>query len=350
MSTTNSTSSLSNTKQFEDFMHLFSSIGEFAKTGYAKFNPKTLDGYATETWFKNLEETQTDEISNVALVYNKVHPQDRDLILSFYFNSTRGGDKKLDIQVRIISPLGKTKWIRVFIIVDEISSDVFEATEMNIDISDSKDNEADLIKERNNAQKLSFQKSNFITNISHEIRTPLNAIVGFSNMLQYTNEEKEKQSYINIINSNTNMLLKLIGDIIDISKIETNTFNLEYSNVDINQMMFEIEQLSKFRLPDNSISLSFEDRLPECNIYIDRERLMQVITNLINNAIKSTEVGRIEFGYRLKRDNSLYFYVTDTGRGLKPEEIPHIIERVVKTDGIAHKLAVELSIRKMLEA
>ena len=171
MSTTNSTSSLSNTKQFEDFMHLFSSIGEFAKTGYAKFNPKTLDGYATETWFKNLEETQTDEISNVALVYNKVHPQDRDLILSFYFNSTRGGDKKLDIQVRIISPLGKTKWIRVFIIVDEISSDVFEATEMNIDISDSKDNEADLIKERNNAQKLSFQKSNFITNIISYLAT-----------------------------------------------------------------------------------------------------------------------------------------------------------------------------------
>lgn len=198
------------------------------------------------------------------------------------------------------------------------------------------------------AEEANRLKSAFLANMSHEIRTPLNAIVGFSNMLPHVEEEEEMEEYVSIIENNTELLLQLINDILDMSKIEAGAYDFSETLVDVNQIMEEIEQSARLRIKNNAIRLIFEERLPQCTLYVDKNRLVQLITNFLTNAIKFTEKGMIKMGYRLKDVHTICFYVSDTGCGMSEEQCRHVFDRFIKYNSFIQGTGLGLSICKMI--
>ena len=182
----------------------------------------------------------------------------------------------------------------------------------------------------------------------HEIRTPLNAIIGFSDMMCQMGEEEEKQEYMKIVSSNNELLLQLIDDILDLSKIEAGTFDFCPSLIDVNQTMEEIEQSMRLRLKKETVTLTFIERLPECTLYTDKNRLIQLISNFVINAIKFTQTGSIRMGYRLKDADTICFYVSDTGCGMSEEQCKHVFERFVKYNPFVQGTGLGLSICQMI--
>ena len=198
------------------------------------------------------------------------------------------------------------------------------------------------------AEQANQLKSAFLANMSHEIRTPLNAIVGFSNMLPHTEYPVEMREYADIIETNTDLLLQLINDILDMSKIEAGTFDFCPSLIDVNQTMEEIEQSMRLRLKKETVTLTFTERLPECTLYTDKNRLIQLISNFVINAIKFTQIGSIRMGYRLKDADTICFYVSDTGCGMSEEQCRHVFERFVKYNPFVQGTGLGLSICQMI--
>lgn len=194
------------------------------------------------------------------------------------------------------------------------------------------------------AEQANQLKSAFLANMSHEIRTPLNAIVGFSNMLPNTEDRAEMREYADIIETNTDLLLQLINDILDLSKIEAGTFDFYPSSIDVNQTMEEIEQSMRLRLKNSDVTLAFTERLPGCLFYIDKNRLIQLLANFVNNAIKFTQTGTICMGYRMTDTDTIYFYVSDTGCGMSNEQCEHVFERFVKYNPFIQGTGLGLSI------
>ena len=198
------------------------------------------------------------------------------------------------------------------------------------------------------AEEANQLKSAFLANMSHEIRTPLNAIVGFSNLLSMVEGKEEMLEYAGIIETNTELLLQLINDILDMSKIESGMYDFHVTQVDANQLMSEVEQVARLRIRTDEVSLSFAERLPQCVFHTDKNRLIQVLTNLVVNAIKFTSQGEIQIGYRLQDAHTLYFYVSDTGCGMSAEQCEHVFERFVKYNTFIQGTGLGLSICKMI--
>ena len=183
--------------------------------------------------------------------------------------------------------------------------------------------------------------------MSHEIRTPLNAIVGFSGLLAVTENMEDKEEYINIINSNNDLLLQLINDILDLAKIEAGTLEFVDSDVDVNQLFSDIEQSSRLKAQDG-VQVCFVEKIPNCILRTDRNRVSQVITNFINNAIKFTTAGSIRVGYDKVDETHLRFYVADTGLGIEPEMQAQIFDRFIKLNTFVHGTGLGLSISKSI--
>ena len=198
------------------------------------------------------------------------------------------------------------------------------------------------------AEEANQLKSAFLANMSHEIRTPLNAIVGFSNLLSMVEDKEEMLEYAGIIETNTELLLQLINDILDMSKIESGMYDFHVTQVDANQLVSEVEQVARLRIRTDEVSLSFAERLPQCVFHTDKNRLIQVLTNLVVNAIKFTSQGEIQIGYRLQDAHTLYFYVSDTGCGMSVEQCEHVFERFVKYNTFIQGTGLGLSICKMI--
>ena len=208
--------------------------------------------------------------------------------------------------------------------------------------------EKDLRVAKDRAEESNRLKSAFLANMSHEIRTPLNAIVGFSNLLSMVEDKEEMLEYAGIIETNTELLLQLINDILDMSKIESGMYDFHVTQVDANQLMSEVEQVARLRIRTDEVSLSFAERLPQCVFHTDKNRLIQVLTNLVVNAIKFTSQGEIQIGYRLQDAHTLYFYVSDTGCGMSAEQCEHVFERFVKYNTFIQGTGLGLSICKMI--
>lgn len=192
------------------------------------------------------------------------------------------------------------------------------------------------------------QKTAFLANMSHEIRTPLNAIVGFAGLLP-TATEDERNSYTEIIKANTNMLLQLVNDILDMSKIEAGTLEFIYTDVDVNKVMHELEGVFRLRLEetDSPVKIYFKPELPVCFIHTEKNRLSQVISNFLSNALKYTTEGSITLGYEL-RNNGMYFFVTDTGTGIPADKMDKVFERFTKLDAKRQGTGLGLSISQTI--
>ena len=185
------------------------------------------------------------------------------------------------------------------------------------------------------AERSNTLKSAFLANMSHEIRTPLNAIVGFSELLADAQDEEEKKEYLNIIKNSNALLLQLVGDILDLSKIEAGTLEFSFADHDLSEIMGELEQTARMKISDPAIEVACKECMPGCTIHTDRGRLLQVMHNFINNAAKFTRQGHIRFGYRKQPDDRWYFYVEDTGCGIPSDKIDNIFGRFVKLDAKA---------------
>ena len=215
------------------------------------------------------------------------------------------------------------------------------------DITQLKETEKQLTLAKEKAENADLSKSAFLANMSHEIRTPLNAITGFAEILASANTEEEKAQYQEIIKMNADLLLQLVNDILDMSKIEAGTLEFVYTKVDINLLLSDLRQLFQMKVNDagGNIQIIAEPSLPSCSIETDRNRVAQVLSNFTTNAIKFTQEGTISIGYEA-RDTELYFYVTDTGAGIPADKLPEVFGRFVKLNKDKKGTGLGLSIVK----
>lgn len=182
------------------------------------------------------------------------------------------------------------------------------------------------------AEKASRMKSLFLANMSHEIRTPLNAIEGFSRIMAETDSAEERMKFMEIIESNNTRLLSLINEILDLSRVEAGEITIKKSSVNLNNLCQDLKQMFKFRCPD-SVNMVWNSPNMMVTLNTDENRLIQVFSNLISNALKHTANGSITYGYRLVNDGQdVEFYVSDTGSGISPEDLPTIFETYVSKD------------------
>ena len=215
----------------------------------------------------------------------------------------------------------------------------------SVDIDHQKKIEEELRIAKEKAENLDRLKSAFLANMSHEIRTPLNAIVGFSQVLIDEEDQEARRQFADIIQSNNDLLQRLISDVLDISKIESNTISLHYAEYDLPVLMSEIYNVILLRM-NEGVELQLAD-CPPCMLYIDRNRLTQVLTNLLTNAIKHTKAGFIRFGYEAA-ESEVCFFVQDTGEGIPEEQQEQIFSRFVQLDDWNKGVGLGLAICKGL--
>ena len=344
--TTETTSAYTKIQEFE---HLFLLIGDYAKVGFAHFNVMTRDGYAQDTWYRNLGEKENTPMPQVIGVYSHVHPEDCAVLKQFVGQVKEGKATSLSKEVRVNRGNGKYSWTSINVMVRDYrpQDGVIEMLCINYDITPLKETEQKLIIARDKAEELDRLKSAFLANMSHEIRTPLNSIVGFSSLLAETDDREERQEYIKIVETNNELLLQLVSDILDLSKIESGTFDFVRSDLDVNESCMKIIKSMEMKVPE-TVDLVFEKYMPDCHIYTDKNRFMQVITNFINNALKFTKQGTIALGYEQTVPHEIKFYVRDTGVGIPKEKIDSIFERFVKLNTFVQGTGLGLSICKSL--
>ncbi|WP_303208516.1 sensor histidine kinase [Bacteroides oleiciplenus] len=212
------------------------------------------------------------------------------------------------------------------------------------EITDLKIMERKLRLAKEEAEESNRIKSAFLANMSHEIRTPLNAIVGFSSILATDVSEEERVEYLSIIEQNNELLLQLINDILDLSKIEAGTLEYVYANIDINKMLSEIEQATRIRLTNEHVELITVTPMSELLLYTDQRRITQVMNNFISNAMKFTTAGSITVGYDLPKGGYIRFFVADTGAGIPPANKEAIFNRFVKLDSFKQGTGLGLAI------
>lgn len=316
--------------EVQEFKEMFSVIARYSKVGYVKYNLTTQSGFAAGEWYRNLGEEENIPLPEIVGIYPHVHKDDRKRLQNFYSQAFIGAKKSFSEDIRVVCPDRTCKWLHKNIIIQEQNDGTLEAVEINFDITQNKETEEKLIEARKKAEESNKLKSAFLANMSHEIRTPLNAIVGFSNILAETEDLEEKRDYIAIIENNNDLLLQLINDILDLSKIEAGILEFNYSDADINSILEEVEYSSRMRQKRKHVLIEFDERMPECVVRTDRNRVTQVLVNFINNAMKFTREGCIRFGYRLQENNMLYFYVSDTGCGIPADKKEHVFDRFVK--------------------
>ena len=340
------TESIDAMNRIHDFENFFLLISDYAKVGYAKLNLLNRKGYAIKQWYKNLGEDEDVPLADIVGVYRNMHPDDRQSILDFYKEVRTGNRKHFQGEMRVKRPGNKDEWnwIRMNVVVTTYlpEKNEIEIIGINYDITELKETEAELILARDKAQMMDRLKSAFLANMSHEIRTPLNAIVGFSDLLVDTESIEERREYIQIVKENNDLLLQLISDILDLSKIEAGTFEFTSGDVDVNMLCEDIVRSMQMKVKEN-VELVFDPHLAECRIISDRNRLHQVISNFVNNAIKFTSEGSIRVGYQ-QEGGELEFYVQDTGVGIDKEGQSHIFERFVKLNSFVHGTGLGLSI------
>lgn len=325
--------------RISEFENVFTLVSVYAKVGYALYDLYTFEGYAIKQWYENMGEKDGTPLSQIIGIYSYIHPNDVGYINSFFEEVKQGKAHHFRREVRVKSGDG-WKWICANITRNPQSVDPNkpEMICINYDITELKDSQL----KRERAEELDRLKSAFLANMSHEIRTPLNAIVGFSQLLAETDDPEERHEFVEIIDSNNRMLLQLISDILDLAKIESGTMDFKFADMSVKEVINEIVTSFRIKMPDNVALIAPEDS-PECQIYSDRMRLTQVISNFLNNAIKYTSEGCITLAYEIIGDE-IKFSVTDTGDGMSQEIQAHIFDRFYKGNTFKQGTGLGLSI------
>lgn len=325
--------------RISEFENVFTLVSVYAKVGYALYDLYTFEGYAIKQWYENMGEKDGTPLSPIIGIYSYIHPNDAGYINSFFEEVKQGKAHHFRREVRVKSGDG-WKWICANITRNPQSVDPNkpEMICINYDITELKDSQL----KRERAEELDRLKSAFLANMSHEIRTPLNAIVGFSQLLAETDDPEERHEFVEIIDSNNRMLLQLISDILDLAKIESGTMDFKFADMNVKEVINEIVTSFRIKMPDNVALIAPQDS-PECQIYSDRMRLTQVISNFLNNAIKYTSEGCIILAYEIIGDE-IKFSVTDTGDGMSQEIQAHIFDRFYKGNTFKQGTGLGLSI------
>ena len=325
--------------RISEFENVFTLVSVYAKVGYALYDLYTFEGYAIKQWYENMGEKDGTPLSQIIGIYSYIHPNDAGYINSFFEEVKQGKAHHFRREVRVKSGDG-WKWICANITRNPQSVDPNkpEMICINYDITELKDSQL----KRERAEELDRLKSAFLANMSHEIRTPLNAIVGFSQLLAETDDPEERHEFVEIIDSNNRMLLQLISDILDLAKIESGTMDFKFADMNVKEVINEIVTSFRIKMPDNVALIAPKDS-PECQIYSDRMRLTQVISNFLNNAIKYTSEGCITLAYEIIGDE-IKFSVTDTGDGMSQEIQARIFDRFYKGNTFKQGTGLGLSI------
>lgn len=329
--------------RIEEFEYFFSLVSRFAKVGYVKFDLLSREGDAIGQWYQNLGEKDGTPLSEVIGVYRHIHPEDRKAMLNFFEQVKVGRADSIRKELRVRHGEG-WRWTRVNAMRNTLSADPakLEMISVNYDITELK--ETQMMREK--AEELDRLKSAFLANMSHEIRTPLNAIVGFSTLLVDTDDPEEKKLFVGIIQKNNELLLQLISDVLDLAKIESGIIELKFVDVDLRELCKELVVSMRIKVPAE-VALCVISDLPPCIIRCDKMRLTQIISNLINNAIKHTGKGAIMLGYEVRQDE-IEFSVADTGDGMSPEVQQHVFDRFYKGNSFKQGTGLGLSICKSI--
>ena len=316
--------------KIQEFKNFFELVGDYAKVGYAHFDALSRNGYALSSWYKNVGEEEGTPLPEIIGIHSHFHPEDRAAMLDFLAKVVKGESTKLCRDVRIRRADGSYTWTRVNVLVRNYrpQDNVIEMLCINFDITQLKETKQMLIKAKEKAEEADRLKSAFLANMSHEIRTPLNAIVGFSSMLEEAEDQEEKHQYITIIEDNNKLLLQLISDILDLSKIEAETFDIIPERVNAKQLCNDLFQAMQMKTSPQ-VELRLKDNLPELTFTSDKNRLYQVLLNFVTNALKFTSEGNITIDYQID-GNEVKFSVQDTGMGIEPEKQEAIFTRFVK--------------------
>ena len=316
--------------KIQEFESFFDLVGDYAKVGYAHFDALSRDGYALRSWYRNVGEEEGTPLPEIIGIHSHFHPEDRAVMIDFLDKVIKGESSKLSRDVRIRRADGNYTWTRVNVLVRNYQpqDNIIEMLCINFDITQLKETEQMLIKAKEKAEEADRLKSAFLANMSHEIRTPLNAIVGFSSMLEEAEDQEEKHQYITIIEDNNKLLLQLISDILDLSKIEAGTFDIIPERVNAKQLCNDLFQAMQMKATPQ-VELRLKDNLPELTFTSDKNRLYQVLLNFVTNALKFTSEGSITIDYKID-GNEVKFSVQDTGMGIEPEKQEAIFSRFVK--------------------
>lgn len=290
---------------------------------------------------------------SITRVYEGIYKEDRFRVVRACRELLDGKVKKVVIELRFWAKKKEglvLEWLEMHAIPGKYDGNgkllTVEGSLMSISKRKALEEELTAAKER--AEEANRLKSALIANMNHEIRTPLNAIVGFASLLSIVDDEKEQQEYIGLIQSNTEHLLRLMNDVIDLSNIESGVMNMAGSDVLLDPLMKEIEQIYRPKAESRNLVLAWDGEQLGGHIYTDRGRLIQILEHLLCNAIKFTLKGTVRLGYRKKEEGRIWFYVTDTGCGIPEEKKELIFERFVKLDDFVQGLGLGLPLCKII--
>ena len=332
-------------QEFEEFFEL---VGDYAKVGYAHFNILSGHGYAQKSWYRNVGEADETPLSDIFGTYRHFHPDDRALLIRFLDDARKGLTTKLSKEMRVLREDGTYTWTHVNLLVKKYAPQdrIIEIISINYDITELKRTEEMLVKARDKAEASDRLKSAFLANMSHEIRTPLNAIVGFSSLLTSTENAAEKELYNSLIGHNNKLLLNLINDVIDLSKIESGYLELRPDWVNLTELLDESVAEYAHQVP-SGVELLTNYPAHDSLVELDKLRIKQILSNFLSNALKNTTTGHVEVFYEVDHQ-SVRIGVKDTGRGIPQNMLEKIFERFEKLDSFAQGAGLGLPICKLI--
>jgi len=333
--------------KIQEFEEYFSLIAHLAKVGYFKWNISAKEGFGISQWYTNLgkpaDTIMTDDLNEI---YGNLYPDDYKEIEAFYKKVAFDQSDSFERELRVVDEQGNVKWLRCTLIArkDPLQNEI-ELIGVSYDITELKE----MILAKDKAEALDRLKSAFLANMSHEIRTPLNSIIGFTDLLAETEDKQQQKEFIAIIQRSNDLLLKLVTDILDLSKIESGTVNFSKREIDVKTICDEIILSFKNKeMPEGLALLLEEQSQKDITIYADPARVKQVLMNYITNAMKFTEKGHIRLGYETLPENKILFFVEDTGIGIAKENLDKVFGRFVKLNSFAQGTGLGLSICKSL--
>ena len=332
-------------QEFEEFFEL---VGDYAKVGYAHFNILSGHGYAQKSWYRNVGEAYETPLSDIFGTYRHFHPDDRALLIRFLDDARNGLTTQLSKEMRVLREDGTYTWTHVNLLVKKYAPQdrIIEIISINYDITELKRTEEMLVKARDKAEASDRLKSAFLANMSHEIRTPLNAIVGFSSLLTSTENAAEKELYNSLIGHNNKLLLNLINDVIDLSKIESGYLELRPDWVNLTELLDESVAEYAHQVP-SGVELLTNYPAHDSLVELDSLRIKQILSNFLSNALKNTTTGHVEVFYEVDHQ-SVRIGVKDTGRGIPQNMLEKIFERFEKLDSFAQGAGLGLPICKLI--